>query len=95
MYFSLQVMVKIMNPMVLEPFLLRFVSSYSYTRGFPGGSVVKNLPANAGDAGDEIFILGSGRSPGVGKGNPLQYCCLENLLSSEPWQSPWGRKDSD
>ena len=57
--------------------------------------MVKNLPANAGDAGDEIFILGSGRSPGVGKGNPLQYCCLENLLSSEPWQSPWGRKDSD
>ena len=49
--------------------------------------MVKNLPANAGDAGDEIFILGSGRYPGVGKGNPLQYCCLENLLSSEPWQA--------
>ena len=44
--------------------------------GFPGGSVVKNPPANAGDAGS---IPGSGRSPGVGNGNPLQYSCLENL----------------
>ena len=42
---------------------------------FPGGSVVKNPPANPGDAGS---IPGSGRSPGVGNGNPLQYSCLEN-----------------
>ena len=39
--------------------------------GFPSGSVVKNLPANAGDTGD--LILGSGRSPGGGNGSPLQY----------------------
>ena len=41
---------------------------------FPGGSVVKNLPANAGDAG---LIPTSGRSPGEGNGYPLQYSCLE------------------
>ena len=43
-------------------------------RGFPGGSVVKNLPDGAGDAGS---TPGSGRSPGKGDGNPLQYSCLE------------------
>ena len=45
--------------------------------GFRGGSVVKNTPANAGDAG---FILGSGRSPGEGNNNPLQYYCLGNPM---------------
>ena len=49
-------------------------------QSFPGGSVVKNLPANAGDAGDKDLILGSGRSPEVGNGNPLQYSCLENSM---------------
>ena len=43
---------------------------------FPGGSVVKNLPANARDVDS---ISGSGRFPGVGNGSPLQYSCLENL----------------
>ena len=44
-----------------------------YIIGFPGGSVVKNLPANAGDT-----VLGpwSGRAPGKGSANPLQYSCL-------------------
>ena len=45
--------------------------------GFPGGSVVKNPPANAGDMG---LILGLGRSPGEGNDNPLQYSCLENSM---------------
>ena len=45
--------------------------------GLPGGSVVKNLPANTGDMG---LILGLGRSPGEGNGNPLQYSCLENPM---------------
>ena len=45
--------------------------------GFPDGSVVKCLPANAGDAGS---IPGSGRSPGEGNGYPLQYSCLENPM---------------
>ena len=50
--------------------------------GFPGGSVVKNTPANAGDAG---FISGLGRSPGEGNGNPLQYSCLENSMDRGTW----------
>ena len=51
---------------------------------FPGGSVVKNLPANAGDAGS---IPGSGRSSGGGDGNPLQYSCLENPMDRGAWQA--------
>ena len=50
--------------------------------GFPGGSVVQNLPANAGDTG---WIPGSGRSPGGGNGNPLQYSCLENPMDRGAW----------
>ena len=50
-------------------------------RGFPGGSVVKNLPANAGDLG---LIPGSGRSPGKGNGNPLQYSCPGIPWTEEP-----------
>ena len=41
--------------------------------GFPGGSVVKNPPADAGDTGDVGSVPGLGRAPGVGNGNPLQY----------------------
>ena len=44
--------------------------------------VVKNLLANAGDAGDPDSIPGLGRSPGGGHGNPLQYSCLENPMDS-------------
>ena len=48
---------------------------------------VKNPPANAGDARDQGSIPGSGRSPGGGHGNPLQYSCLENI----PWtEEPGG-----
>ena len=52
-----------------------FVSIIS---GFPGGSVVKNLPANAGS------IPGLGRPPGGGHGNPLQYFYLENPMTEKP-----------
>ena len=52
---------------------------------FLGGSVVKNLPANAGDSRDRDSIPGSGRSPGGGNGNPLQYCCLENPRDRGTW----------
>ena len=48
--------------------------------GLPGDTVVKNLPANARDAGDLGLIPGSGRSPGGGNGNPLQYSCCENFM---------------
>ena len=48
--------------------------------GFPGGSVVKNPPANAGNARDLGLIPGLGRSPGEGNGYPLQYSCLETPM---------------
>ena len=53
-------------------------------KGFPGGSVVKNLPANAGDAGS---IPGLGRSPREENGNPHQYSCLGNSMDSGAWQA--------
>ena len=51
-------------------------------RGFPGGSAVKASAWNAGDPGS---IPGSGRSPGEGNGNPLQYSCLENPMEGGAW----------
>ena len=52
--------------------------------GFPGISVVKNLPANAGD---KVPIPRLGKFPGVGNGNPLQYSCLENPMDRGAWQT--------
>ena len=52
--------------------------------GFPGGSVVKNLPANAGDVGS---IPGLGRSPGERNGNPLQYSSLEISMDRGAWRT--------
>ena len=52
--------------------------------GFTSGSVVNNLPANAGDMGS---IPGSGRSPGEGNGKPLQYSSLENPMDRGDWQA--------
>ena len=55
----------------------------SNTAGFPGDSVGKESFCNAGDAGNMALISGSGRSPGGGYGNPLQYSCLENPMEGE------------
>ena len=55
--------------------------------GFPGDSVVKNLPATAGDTGVVVSIPGSARSPGGGNGNPLQCSYLENPMDREAWQA--------
>ena len=52
------------------------------TQGFPGGSGGKESACNAGDVGS---ISGSGRSPGEGNGNPLQYSCLENFMDRRAW----------
>ena len=52
--------------------------------GFPGGSVVKNLPANAEGLG---LIPGLGRSPGEGNANPLRYSCLGNPMDRGDWQA--------
>ena len=65
--------------------------------GFPRGSVVKNPPANAGDIRDTGLIPGSGRSPGEGKSNALQYSCLGNPMDGAAWQATVHgvAKDSD
>ena len=51
---------------------------------FPGGSLVKNLPANAGDVG---LIPGSGKFPRGGNSNPLQYSCLGNPMNRGAWRT--------
>ena len=56
-----------------------------HNKGFPGGSVVKNLPARTGDSGDMGSIPGSGRSPRGGHGNPLQYSCWDNPMDRGAW----------
>ena len=53
-------------------------------KGFPGGAVVKNLLANAGDTG---LTPGWGRSPGEENGHPLQYSCLGNPMDRGAWQA--------
>ena len=55
------------------------------TLGFPGGLVVKNWPANAGDIRKVASLPGSGRSPRVGNSNLLQYSCLENSMDRGAW----------
>ena len=55
--------------------------------GFPGGAVIKNLLTNAGDTGDEGSVLGLGRFPGAGNGNPLQYSCLGNPKDRGAWRA--------
>ena len=56
------------------------IASLKLHSDFPGGSVVKNTPANAGATGDAGLILELGRSPGGGNGTPFQYSCLENTM---------------
>ena len=55
-------------------------------KGSPSGLVVKNPPANARDIRDTGSMPGSGRSPGEGNGNPLQYSCLRNSMGRGAWQ---------
>ena len=52
--------------------------------GFPGGSGVKKMPANAGDVGS---TLGLGRFPAGGNSYPIQYSCLKNPMDREAWQA--------
>ena len=54
---------------------------------FHGGSMVKNPPANAGDARYALSVPGWGRNPGEENGNTLQYSCLENPMDREAWQA--------
>ena len=59
-----------------------FYQDVCMTMGFPGGSDCKE---SACSAGDRVWIAGSGRSPGEGNGNPLQYFCLENSMDRGAW----------
>ena len=68
-------------------FLLILTRLYS-TLGFPGGSVVKNPPVNAGDTGYAGYIPGMGKASGEDEGNPLQYSCLGNPTDRETWWTP-------
>ena len=84
----------------------KFPLAVCFTWGFPGGSVVKNLPANTGDEGS---IPALGKSPGERNGNPLQYSCLGNPMDRGAWwatvhtvskkslvgYSPWSHKELD
>ena len=69
---------------VHAPRQLPQISIYIYIYSFPGGSVIRKLPANAGDMG---MIPGLGRSPGEGHGNSLQYSCLGNPMDRGAWQA--------
>ena len=64
-----------------------FILDHYRFRGSPGGSVVKNSPAKAGEAGDEVSIFELGRSPGEGNGNTLQYPCLGNHKNRGAWRA--------
>ena len=66
---------------------MRFITYHPTKIGFPGGSVVKESAYNAGDTGDLSSIPESGRSPGRGNGNLLQYSCLGNSMDKGTW---WG-----
>ena len=58
-----------------------------HSEGFPSGSVVKDLPANAGEIGEAGSVPGWGRSHGGGNGNPLHYSCLENPVDRGAWRA--------
>ena len=64
-----------------------FFRAHSNLPGLHVAQVVKNLPANTGDLGDSGLVPGSGRSPGGGHGNPLQYPCLASHLDRRAWRA--------
>ena len=64
-----------------------FFFEHMALRGHPGNSMVRNMPANAGDARHSGSIPGEGKSPGRGNGNPRQYSCLENPMYRGAWRA--------
>ena len=62
--------------------IMTFIHPLRSLEGFPGGSEIKASAHNVGDPGS---IPGSGRSPGEGNGNPLQYSCFENPMDRGGW----------
>ena len=84
------------KPLPASPLSFLLLPSLTSTKGFPGG-MGKNLPASAGDVRVVGSIPGSGRSPGGGHGDPLQYSCLENPHGQRSLEgrSPWGHEELD
>ena len=90
---------------LVSPILLYFCYSsldwlsniYKHFLGLPGCASGKESACNAGDTGDVGSILGSGRSPGGGNGNPFQYSCLENLHGQRSLAGyrTWGHRELD
>ena len=78
-----------MTPVLPSTMLLRHLRGLPSgpVLGSPGGVVVKNLLANAGNTGDAGSIPGLGRSPGEGNGNPFLYSCLENPMDRGAWRA--------
>ena len=74
-----------MNPPQVMDICFQISGCLTLIMGFPGNSMVKNPPADAGDARDMDLILGLGRYPGEENGNPLQYSCLGNPMDREAW----------
>ena len=71
-----------------SPLILPCKNNYCTTQeSFPGGMVVKDLPAHAQGSGDEGLIPGLGRSPGEGNGNLLQYSCMKNPMNRGAWRA--------
>ena len=75
------------KPWFDQVYLFFFFNWSVIALGFPGGTVIKNPPANAGDTGDEGSVPGLGRSPRGGNGNLLQYSCLANSTDWGAWQA--------
>ena len=78
-FFSLLINSKALFGAAMAQYLIEYRSAFLR---LPGGSVVKNLPTNTDDA---VLVLGSGRSPGGGSGNPFQYSCLEKSMDRGAW----------
>ena len=76
---------KTSNKLVNIEYSFFFFKHYSYKRASQVVLLVKNLLANAGDIRNADLIPGSGKSPGGGHGNPLQYSCLENPMDRGAW----------
>ena len=70
---------------------VELVDAYSKLMGFPSGTVIKNLPVNAGDTKDADLTPAWEDSPGIGKGNPLQYFCWKEFSWKIPWAEDPGR----
>ena len=70
--------------LIIWKFFVKYVCVHTLLGASQVALVVKNLTSNVGDVSDVSSILGLGRSPGGGLGNPLQYSCLENPMDEDP-----------